>query len=93
MSRLLVIGVPFSISGIFVATTTAEATISVAPPAQSVSVTASPNVAIKEAESDSVGIASELPSGEMPEFSDPESSRRYLVKTASPGGTMTRQGA
>jgi len=93
MSRLLVIGIPFSISGIYVATTTADATISVVPPAQSASVTANPGMSIKELDSDSVGIPSELPPRETPEFSDLESSRKFLVKTARPGGTMAKQGA
>ncbi|HLQ91426.1 MAG TPA: hypothetical protein VK148_15475 [Xanthobacteraceae bacterium] len=93
VGRFLVIGVPFSVSGMYIASTPVEATVSFAVPAQRVSVTAVPDVPVKGTESDSVDSPSELSRSEMPVFTDSESSRKYLVQTAHPGGTMTLQGA
>src|SRR5207344_103448 len=89
VKRLLIIGVPFGISGIYVASAPVEAIALDALPVQSVSITPNQEVPIKVTEPDWVDIPSDISSREMPEFSDPASSRKYLVNTAHPGGTMT----
>jgi hypothetical protein len=90
--HIVVIGVPLSVSGIL-SSLGAEAARNFTPLQDSHTVAALESPPTDTTATPAVpAVSSDHPDSRPTDLSDPESSRIYLLKTAHPGGAMSRQG-